>query len=200
MVPSMRFALRSGGAVLASALLLLGIAAVAPAWSDTYTHRDATHDVASTAVGGGAYHHAKDGRRFDATRIQVVHGRERIRFNVRLRSASLKGLDWRTVMFSLKTSGDNYTGSWQRTPGMVQYILVDDSTGRSFQCNDELSGTDNRTVWMSLSRACLGSPKWIRAAVFVSGHVAGRALQDNTQVGTWDATNDIRFTRRLHSG
>lgn len=198
MFPPMMIALRRAGAGLVTALVLVPVA-LAPAWSDTYNHRDARHDVAGTPKGGGDYHRVRANRVFDVTHLRVVHGLARIRFNVELRSASMNGLKWRTLSFKLKTDGDTYSGDWQQYHSGFQYDFWDDTAGKQVHCGSAQNGRERRTIWLSLARSCFDDPRWIRAAVGVGGDIRKRALQDNAQSDSWRRLRNNRFSPRLHS-
>ena len=169
-----------------------------PAWSDTYNHRDAAHDVAGTPKGGFDYHRARANRKFDVTHVQVLHSNTQIRMDVKLRSTSMKSVKWRTFNFKMKTNIDTFFGSWQQYHGEYQFDVWNDATGQDISCGSMRNGTHDRTLTISFDRSCVGNPRWIRVGVSVSGHRHDdRAFYDVAQSNSWKA-QDYKLTRRLH--
>jgi hypothetical protein len=185
---------RLAGLVAASTALV--VAGGTPAWSDTYNHRDARHDVAVLATAGADYHRAPENRKFDITHTRVIHSSSRIRVDVTLRSASMRGVQWRNLGFKMKTNTDTYFGGWTQYHGEYQLDLSDDTTGQEVQCDMWTRG-HGRTISLVLDRTtCVGNPRWIRVGVSVAGVRGERQLVDVAQSNSWRAS-DYKLSPRL---
>jgi hypothetical protein len=184
---------------LASGVFALAIAIQVPAHAETYNHADVRHDVERAPESTRAPRY----READVTHLQVVHNNKAVRFNITLRSAALKGVQFRTIGYTLKTSGHHYSGVFIKNHDRsVQYILFDDTEGQEIDltCN-ESSGRNGRTIWLRIDRSCLGKPRWIRASIGV-GTVLGtnNSRGDNALSNKWRETNTQIFTPRVHTG
>ena len=169
----------------------------APAWSETYSHRDATHDVAGRASDASDYQRAATNRTVDITRVRVIHGSTRIRFNVTLRSTSMKTLTTRSLDFKLKTNAATYFGSWQQSHGGYTVDRWQAGSGTDVSCDSMRPGRAGRTIWLSFDRSCAGNPRWIRAGVSVSGQTNKRDFYDLAQSNSWASTSYKNLTPRL---
>ena len=185
------------GAFLAGALAL-AFAVQLPAHAEAYSHTDARHDVEKAPQSTRAPRY----READVTHLQIVHDDTAVRFDIRLRSAALKGVQFRTVGYTLKTSGHHYSGAFIKNHDRsVQYILFDDTEGQEIDLTcDESSGRNGSTVWLRIDRSCLGMPRWIRASISV-GTVLGsnNSRGDNALSNRWRHSDDKIFSPRVHS-
>jgi hypothetical protein len=173
--------LRRGAVAVAALALALGL--VAPAVADTYNHRDPRHDVGRTR-GGADFNHVPHNRKYDVTHLQVVHSSDRIQFNATLRSTSMKGLDWRTLGFEMKTNGHAYSGSWMMHRD-AQFFLYDETAQKNLPLRCIDGRTKDHVISLILDRTCFDNPKWIKGAVSVGGQANGWAYQDNAQSRSW---------------
>jgi hypothetical protein len=185
-----------------AAVLVFGASALAlslqwPTFADTYNHADARHDVERVPQ----FTQAPRNRESDVTHLQIVHNSKVLRLNVTLRSASLKGVLFRSMGFTLKTSGHRYSGSYiQNHGGDIQYILFDDTAGQEIDATcHESSGRTGRTIWLRIDRACVGHPRWVRVSLGI-GTVIGSndSRGDNALSNNWRRANDNVFTPRIH--
>lgn len=182
-----------GAASLIGALALT-FAVQVPALADTYLHVDARHDVERSPQGVPAPHY----RQADVTRVRINHSDTSIRFAVRLRSSSLRHLRFRVLGFTLKTPSDTYSGDWIAEHGTAQYDLYN-GRGNPMSCA-ESSGRNGHTIWLTLDRACFGSPRWVRASVGVGTNDGTLAWGDNPLSNDWRRTYDDVFSPRIHAG
>jgi hypothetical protein len=182
---------RSRGVAVLVGAFALTIAAQFPALAETYAHTDARHDVekAPQNTRSALY------RKADITHVKIAHWQKAIRFTVRLRSASLKGVKFRSLGFTVKTPSHTFTGAWIAGHGSAQYLLSDE-TGSDVNCA-ESSGRAGRTIWLRLDRACLSNPRWIRASVQVGTNDGTSAWGDNALSSNWRRTYDAVFSPRI---
>jgi hypothetical protein len=188
--------LRSFGVALA---MLLIIGGVSPARAGTFGRVDARHDVNRMPSFGGPYHRAPLNRKNDVTRLRVRHGKERIRFTITLRSASLKGLNWRDVVVSLRTSGDSYGLTWMKNHQGSTFDLADQTTQHVLTCRSEKDGRMGRTIWFAFNRSCVGSPRWIRASLSVGSDDGRLFYGDSALSNRWRHIDVDVYTPRIRS-
>ena len=151
--------------------------------ADTYNHRDTRHDVGRTRAGVD-FNHVPHNRKYDVTHLQVVHSTDQIQFHATLRSTSMKGLDWRTLGFEMKTNGHAYSGSWMMHHD-AQFFLYDETAQKDLAQGCIDGRTKGRTISLTLDRTCLHNPRWIKVAVSVGGRANGFAYPDNAQSRSW---------------
>ena len=171
--------------------LTVAVGSQIPAHAGSYTHVDARHDVAKSPqdVRSPAY------RKADVTRLQITHGAKAVKFTIRLRSASLQNVKFRSVGFTVKTPKHTFTGGWIAHPRADQYMLFDE-TGREITCG-ESNGRNGRTIWLRLDRACFGTPRWVRASVQVGTNNGSSAWEDNALSNDWRRASDVVFSPRI---
>jgi hypothetical protein len=186
------------GAVLAAfTAVVSGLAT--PAMGATYRHADAAHDVEGMPSFSGPYHHAARNRQNDVIRLRIAHGTTRIRIGVTLRSSSMKGLRWRDISLSLKTNEDMYQGDLYESPKGTTFTLGDKNTHAQRTCRSYRAGRNGRVLWLSFNRACLQSPRWIRAGVSVSSSTGSRFFADNALSDNWSDRLPYIDTPRIRS-
>lgn len=173
--------------------LAVAVGTQVPAHAGSYTHVDARHDVEKSPqnVRSPAY------RKADVTRLQITHSAKAVKFTVRLRSASLQNVKFRSVGFTVKTPKHTFTGGWIATSRSDQYMLFDE-TGHDISCG-ESNGRSGRTIWLRLDRACFRTPRWVRASVQVGTNNGSSAWEDNALSGDWRRASDTVFSPRIPS-
>ena len=196
-----RLSLRGAGIALAVAVCVT--ACPNPADAQVYNHRDAIHDVNSADVDDPSNPHQEPtNKSFDITHLRVIHGPKMIRFKVKLRSASLKGLYSRSLVFEMRTNRHSYSGSWDMYHGELQYTVFENKVG-VVKCYAQNSRTQikRRTIWWSFPRSCFHNPRWIRVAVAVRGQPSDRSrwLGDTAQSSSWHPRRTF-YTPRLRPG
>jgi hypothetical protein len=174
----------------------LGFGFGSPVLADTYNHSDSRHDVMRVPQQVQAPHNRKS----DVTHLRIVHNDKDVRFYVRLRSASMKGIKSREFGVSLKTPKHSYTASFSVFRSGEQDGLFDETAGTFINC-DQTTSRHGQAIMLRINRACLGTPRWIRADVGV-GTIIGTSdiRSDNALSNNWRrAQADGPFTPRLHS-
>ena len=190
--------------MLATGAVLAALGAVVsghatPAMGATYRHVDAAHDAVGMPSFSGPYHNAVRNRQNDVIRLRVAHGTTRIRIGVTLRSSSMKGLRWRSIDLSLKTNEDMYEGTLDMRHKGTTFILGDKNTHAQRTCRSYRAGRNGRVLWLSFNRACLQSPRWIRAGVSVSSSTGSRFFNDNALSDDWSDRGPSIHTPRIRS-
>jgi hypothetical protein len=133
------------------------------------------------------------------THLRVRHGKEQIRFTITLRSASLKGLKWRDVVVSLRTSGDSYGLTWTEKRRGSGFSLADQTAHHVLTCRSAKDGRVGRTIWLALNRSCVGSPRWIRASLSVGSYDGRLFYGDSALSNRWRHIDVDVYTPRIRS-
>jgi len=180
---------------LVSSVVALAIAIQVPALAGTYHHTDARHDVKRYPRS-----HAPHNRQSDVTHLQIVHNDKAVRFYLRFRSASMRGVRFRGFVIFLKTPSHSYRAGldWRRSGARGD--LVDTTTGQPVMCDQAIS-RHGHTYLIRIDRGCLGNPRWIRAA-FITGVNLGttRSFSDDPLSSNWRRPDGGGpFTPRVHS-
>jgi hypothetical protein len=176
--------------------LALAFAVGVPALADTYTHTDARHDVETIPHHDRAPHNRKS----DVTHLRILHNDKDVRFYVRFRSASMKGVESREFGIFLRTPKHSYTATFSLFRGAEQDGLLDETAGTLIDC-DQTSRRHGHTIMLRINRACLAKPSWIRAALLAFTSLeTNDSRGDNAMSDNWRrAQADGPFTPRLHS-
>ncbi len=171
---------------VAAALGVVG----APAGAETWTHRDSDHDVILSTP----QHHAPPTKepapynaRADVVRVSVHHASPSVRVDVVTRSR--RAVD---TLVDLRTGHGRYRVIWSmflETPSLSD-LLAEPGTDDEVPCGG-LSVRKQRarhTVVVTVPRACIGDPDWVRVGVRTAqaqkGDSGGGAfLDDALQTG-----------------
>jgi hypothetical protein len=78
-------------------------------------------------------------------------------------------------------------------------ILGDKNTLAQRTCRSYRAGRNGRVLWLSFNRACLQSPRWIRAGVGVSSSTGSRFFADNALSDHWSDRLPYIATPRIRS-
>ena len=78
-------------------------------------------------------------------------------------------------------------------------ILGDKNTLAQRTCRSYRAGRNGRVLWLSFNRACLHSPRWIRAGVSVSSSTGSRFFIDNALSDNWSDRLPYIATPRIRS-
>ena len=181
------------GALVAASALAIG--GGVPASAETYSHRDARHDVEAWKQPRPA----PGNRGADITRVQIVHSRKAVRFDLGFRSASMVGLTARSTSVLLITPGHRFSDSIVKRRDDVTYALRDTTANTSVAC-DQSSGRHHHTLWVRIDRSCLANPSWVRASIASGTNNGDGAIRiDNAGSDNWRRSLDRVFSPRVHS-
>lgn len=150
--------------VLTSALALVGCLGLAvPAVAATADHEDPAGDVTVQAAGRAAARGAVAST--DITSTRVVHGRERLRYRLGVRDTSTReDLQVEALVRTPDATYEVHETSYRDHEFYAVFRVADEDQQAEQVCiePDVTVRRGQDAVWVSLSRECLGDPRWVR--------------------------------------
>jgi hypothetical protein len=179
----------------------VGVAAIAAAWAtggpaaaDRVDHRDARGDV--TRSGKPAPNIAQG----DIVRVLFDHRAHRVVIKLRYRALKrqwirVEGVELVTPKASFQMVHETpWRGNWQ---GHLTFFRNDNEK----RCRGLGHHVDYRanTVRLSVSRSCLGRPRWVRGSEYTHREMGNVSYIDNA-LRRWHVEPGLPKTRRLYQG
>lgn len=165
------------------------------AHADRQSHADATGDVVKLSIADAQP--VPQNKAADLTRIAATHSGRRLELTAQVRELAADGY---AVVWDVKTPALRWRVYFDKGTAPAELVLEVAGAGES-PCN--LSGkASDRTdrVRVTVPRACLGNPRWIRFGALVQQGVdGGTAVDDGRRTGSFPDEGSYLGPRVRHS-